>query len=347
MAEVQAPGQKCKAHTALDEIDEKGNFRRTDAGYTHIVEEGGQFPPRAGRYHLYIALACPWADGCLAVLFMKGLDHVISYSITHPTWARTRPDDPEDEHCGWQFRNPGDPPLPNTNGHGANQCDDALIPDPVFGASSVRDIYEKAGDLVGKYTTPLLFDKETGTIVSNESKVILRILNFSFNGLATNPLLNLFPEGQVEEIQRLDDIIYPNINNGVYRCGFATTQEAYEAAFTELFDALDYCEKLLSTQRYLTGKHVTWIDLRLFMTLIRFDAVYFVYFKCNKKLIREYPNLSEYCRDMYQLPEMSRAINMDHIKTHYFTSHPKLNAYGIIPRGVEEDFNAPHMRATL
>ena len=204
---------------------------------------------------------------------MKGLDHDISRSITHPTWGRTRPDDPEDKHCGWQFRSPGDPPLPKADGYGASPCDNALIPDPVYGAATVRDIYEKAGDQVGKYTTPLLWDKETRAIVSNESKVILRIFNSSFNGLAANPLLDLYPEGMAEEIQRLDNIVYPNINNSVYRCGFATTQVAYETAFMELFDALDYCESLLSTQRYLTGKCVTWIDLRLFMTLIRFDAV--------------------------------------------------------------------------
>jgi putative glutathione S-transferase len=276
---------------------------------------------------------------------MKGLEHVISYSIVHPTWARTKPNDPEDEHCGWHFRKPGDPPVPNPLGYGANVCDDALIPDTVNRCATLRGVYEKADDQSGKYSTPVLWDKKHGTIVCNESKTILRILNSAFGGLAKHPHLNFFPEDKAAEMQELDDFIYPTINNGVYRCGFAKSQQAYETAFDELFASLDRVENILSSKRYLTGDKPTAMDLRLFMTLIRFDAVYFVYFKTNKKKIREYPNLFEYCKDMYQLPEMARAINMDHIKMHYFTSHPSLNMYGIIPKGPDVDYLQPHNRA--
>ena len=341
-----ATATKPKPRTALDEVDAKGNFTRSAAGFTHMVEEGGKYPPDAGRYHLYVALACPWADGALALMLMKGLDHAVTYSVTHPTWNRTNRDRPEAQHCGWICPSPGAPPVASSTGHGAFPCDAALLPDPVFGAATVREVYEKAGAADQKYTTPLLLDKKTGTIVSNESKVILKIFNSAYNGLATNPCLDLYPAGKADEIQSLDDLIYNNINNGVYRCGFATTQSAYETAFADLFGALDRCESILATRRYLTGDQPTWIDLRLFMTLIRFDAVYVVYFKCNKKRISDYPNLSEYCRDMYQLPEMSRSINMDHIKTHYFTSHPHLNTYSIIPQGLTVDYGAPHCRAT-
>lgn len=322
------------AHTALDDVDTDGVFRRSPSGYWSIVQPGGTFPPEPNRYHLYVSLACPWASGCLAVLFMKGLDAVISHSVTHPTWLPTRPDDADDGHCGWHFRRPGDSPVRPRSGRSPIACDDALVPDPVYNARTLRDVYEKAGDTYGKYSTPVLLDMRSGLIVSNESRIILWTLNFCFNDFAINSGVNLYPDNLFEETMHLDSIIYPCINDGVYRCGFATTQEAYDQACERLFDALDHCEALLQQRCFLTGDRVTWVDVRLFMTLVRFDPVYSVYFKCNRRLIREYHGLSRFLRSMHSLPHMWRAVNMEHIKTHYFTSHPTLNTHGIIACGL-------------
>eukprot|EP00440_Ansanella_granifera_P014117 gb/GFBE01015343.1/.p1 GENE.gb/GFBE01015343.1/~~gb/GFBE01015343.1/.p1 ORF type:complete len:345 (+),score=76.62 gb/GFBE01015343.1/:1-1035(+) len=334
--------------TALDEVDVKGAFKRTESTYRSTVEEGSRFSPASGRYHLYVALACPWADGVLAALFMKGLEGAISYSITHSTWQRTRPEDPDDVHCGWVFRKPGDPALSNSLGFGHFECDEALIPDTVNGCETVRDLYQKAGDAVGKYTTPVLWDKQEGTIVNNESLDILRILNGKFNNFATNPDLDLFPAELMDAAQEANAWIYPNINNGVYRCGFAKTQEAYEQAFGQLSAALDRAESLLAEQRFVLGDAFTYMDIRLFMTLVRFDPVYSVYFKTNCGTIEgNYPNLFDYVKDVYQMPGMSRSINMKHIKMHYFTSHPDLNKYGIIPKGRDVDLSQPHHREKL
>ncbi|GFR42957.1 hypothetical protein Agub_g3954, partial [Astrephomene gubernaculifera] len=319
-----------KARTALDETSKAGEFKRTEAGFRSKVEPGGRFEPEAGRYHLYISLACPWACRCLAVLYMKGLEDAIGLSVTHPTWQRTRPDDPRDEHTGWVFRSPGDPPLASSTGHGSFGCE-GCVPDTVNGVRCVRDLYEMAQDTTGKYSVPVLWDKKEKTIVNNESSEIIRIFNSSFNNVAKNPGLDLYPESLRGTIDELNAWTYPTINNGVYRCGFATSQAAYDAAFEELFSALDRCEALLAGRRYLAGPQVTEADVRLFQTLIRFDEVYVVYFKTNKRFIREYPNLSGYIRDLFQSPPLGRATDMSHIKTHYFTSHPRLNPHAIIP----------------
>jgi len=331
--------------TALDEVDSKGGFKRTDATYRHIIKEGGRFSPSCGRYHLYVALACPWADGTLAALFMKGLENVISYSVVHPTWQRSRPQDPNDVHCGWAFKEPNNPPVSNSLGFGSFDCDEALIPDTVNGCRFVRDLYEKAKDTSGKYSTPVLWDKQEGTIVNNESMDILRMFNTQFNKFAHNPALDLFPAGLQAQADAANSWIYPNINNGVYRCGFAKSQEAYDIAVKDLGMALDKAERLLSKQRYVCGDSFTYMDLRLFMTLVRFDPVYVVYFKTNVGTIEmNYPNLFNYIKDVYQFPGMAKAINMKHIKTHYFTSHPDLNKFAIIPKGRDVDLNAPHNR---
>ncbi|CAJ1339859.1 unnamed protein product [Effrenium voratum] len=336
------------SRTALEEVDTKGSFKRVDSAWRSSIEEGGRFSPASGRYHLYIALACPWADGVLAALFMKGLEDCIGYSVTHPTWQRSRPERTEDQHLGWAFRKVGDPPLANALGYGGFECDDALVPDLVNGAQFVRDLYEKAGDTAGKYSTPVLWDKEEGTIVNNESMEILRMLNSKFNKWAKNPDLDLFPASLATEADAANAWVYPSINNGVYRCGFAKSQEAYDIAVKELSEALARAETLLSKQRYVCGDTFTFMDLRLFMTLVRFDAVYVVYFKTNVGTIEhDYPNLLEYCRDVYQMPGVAKAINMRHIKMHYFTSHPDLNKFGIIPRGRDVDFSAPHKRQKL
>eukprot|EP00667_Euglena_gracilis_P013883 EG_transcript_14349 len=334
------------ARTTLQEI-KGGAFIRTPSVWRSWIKAGdARFPPEANRYHLYVSLACPWANRCVATLFMKGLDHVVGLSVVHPTWQRTRPDNEEDEHTGWAFRAPTDPPLSSSTGHGSFPCD-GCIPDPLNGAKFIRDLYDLAGDTGGKYSVPVLWDSKERTIVNNESSDILRMFNSEFNHLARNPSLDLYPEPLRKEIDEVNEWVYPTINNGVYRCGFATGQEAYNTAFKELFGALDRCEALLTKQRYLVGSQLTEADIRLFMTLIRFDEVYVVYFKTNRNFIHQFPALSNYVRDIYQTPGVKEAINMQHIKTHYFTSHPKLNFYAVIPAGGEPWWEQPHNRAEM
>jgi len=327
-----------KAHTALDEMSSTGEFKRTAAGFRNTIEQGGKFAPEAGRYHLYVSLACPWAAGTLAALRYKGLADVIGHSIVHPTWRQTRPDDPEDTHCGWHFKNPGDDPVPNALGHGSNECDDALVPDTVNGAKTIRDLYEMANDATGKYSTPVLWCTKEKTIVCNESLDILKIFDGAFDEFAKHPERKLFPTDAKEAAaaEALNDYVYPTVNNGVYRCGFATKQAAYERAHKELFESLDRLEEHVKNNEangieFLTGSEMTWIDLRLYMTLVRFDPVYVVYFKTSHKRIVDYPNLLRFVRKCYAIPEIKATTNIKHIKMHYFTSHPALNTYGIIP----------------
>jgi putative glutathione S-transferase len=330
------------ARTAVDETA-NGEFKRTDAGFRNHIAPGTEFAPESGRYHLYISYACPWACRTLAALHIKGLQDVIGVSITHPTWQRTRPDTPSDTHTGWVFVEPTHPPLIGPTGHGSFSCDDC-IPDDINGAKFVRDLYEKSKDKTGKYSVPVLWDKKSGVIVNNESSEILRIFNSAFNDFAKHPEIDLYPEPLRKEIDEVNSWVYSGINNGVYRCGFATKQEPYEAAFRELFSALDKCEERLSQHRYIVGNQLTEADVRLFQTLIRFDEVYVVYFKTNKKFIHEFPNLRGYVQDLYQTPGFAAAVNMRHIKTHYFTSHPALNTYAIIPVGGEAWWEQPHNR---
>jgi len=325
-----------KAHTALDEMDVEGKFKRTDAGFRHTIGAGGLFTPESGRYHLYVALACPWAAGTLAALKYKGLDDAIGYSVVHPTWNPTKPDDPKDTHTGWHFKNLGDEPLKNALGHGSFDCDDALIPDTINGANTIRDLYELAKDQTGKYSTPILWCKKEKTIVCNESLDILKILDSAFDQFAHHPERKLFKEKEREEAEKLNEYIYPTVNNGVYRCGFAKSQQAYEEAHTQLFVSLERLETHLEEKNahgipFLTGQDFTWIDLRLYMTLVRFDPVYVVYFKTSQKRIADFPHLLKFVRKCYSIPEIKASTNMKHIKMHYFTAHPSLNTYGIIP----------------
>jgi glutathionyl-hydroquinone reductase len=207
--------------------------------------------------------------------------------------------------------------------------------DPNGGAKSIREVYERAHDQNGKYTVPILWDKTQNTIVSNESSEIIRMLNSEFNDFAKNPDLDLYPENMVDAIEAENDWIYPNINNGVYRCGFATTQFAYDNAITELTDAFDKVASILERQRFIAGDQLTLADIRLFVTLIRFDPVYIVYFKTNTRSVTYTPALLNYCRDIYQMPGVADTVNMEQIKVHYFASHPRLNAMSIIPRGAD------------
>jgi putative glutathione S-transferase len=323
-----------KARTSLDEMDKEGSFIRKPSTFRNTIETGGRFEPEADRYHLYVSLACPWAAGALAALKHKGLDDAIGYSVVHPTWGRTKPD--VDEHCGWIFKSPGDEPFPNTVGYGSFDCDDACIPDNINGAKTIRDLYELADDTSGKYTTPVLWCKKEKTIVCNESTDILKIFDSAFDDFAKYPERNLFKNEEMEEAEALNDFIYPTVNNGVYRCGFAKSQEAYEEAHTELFASLERLEIHLEEKSangipFLIGQELTWIDLRLYKTLVRFDPVYVVYFKTSQKRIADFPHLLKFMRKCYSVPAVKATTNIKHIKMHYFTSHPALNHYGIIP----------------
>ncbi|THU53461.1 hypothetical protein C4D60_Mb10t14670 [Musa balbisiana] len=282
----------------------------------------------SGRYHLYISYACPWASRCLSFVKLKGLDKAISFTAVKPIWERTKE---SDEHFGWVFPSSMEEP-------GAE-------PDPLNGAKSIRELYELASsNYVGKYTVPVLWDKKLKTIVSNESAEIIRMFNTEFNNIAENADLDLYPSHMQALIDEVNEWIYDTINNGVYKCGFAKKQGPYDEAVEKLFDALDKCEETLSKQRYICGNTLTEADVRLFVTLIRFDEVYTVHFKCNKKHLHEYPNLFNYTKDIYQIPGMSSTVNMAHIKKHYYGSHPSINPFGIIPVGPSIDYSSPHDR---
>lgn len=280
------------------------------------------------------------------MLLLKGLVTCIPVTIVHPTWQVTRTND---EHKGWVFYDSDSGTgLKSTSGYG-NFHVDRCTKDPCsISANSVRDLYEASNDATGKYTVPVLFDKKNNVIVNNESSEIIRMLSTEFNEWASGPYkdYNFGPPDLQKEIDEMNDFVYSTINNGVYKCGFAKSQEAYNEAVIALYSALDRVEEILSKNRYLLGDNLTECDIRLFPTLVRFDEVYIVYFKCNVKRISDYPNIINYCRDMYQIPGMSKSVDMTHIKTHYFTSHRDLNPYSVIPMGpdVIADLKKPHSR---
>lgn len=320
------------ARSALDEMSESGAFIRTPSTFRNLISRDPEstFPAEAGRYHLYISYACPWASRCLSYLKIKGLDKAISFTSVKPIWERTKD---SDEHMGWVF------PASDTEEPGAEV-------DPFNGGKSIRELYEVAStNYAGKYTVPVLWDKKLKTIVNNESEEIIRMLNTEFNDLAENATLDLYPPHLQEKINEVNGWVYNDINNGVYKCGFAKKQGPYIEAVQKLYEALDKCEEILSNQQYICGKTLTEADIRLFVTLIRFDEVYAVHFKCNKKLLREYPNLFNYTKDIFQIPGMSSTVNMEHIKKHYYGSHPSINPFGIIPLGPDIDYSSPHDRA--
>ncbi len=267
---------------------------------------------------------------------IKGLEDVISITVVMPVWQKTKPDDPNDHHNGWVFTDKtSGKVVKNTAGLGGPfpasypQNDE----DPIYNAKSVREIYEKVNDKDGKYTVPILFDKKSQTIVSNESSEIIQMLNSQFDEFATSPDIELEPEDLRDAMKSVDSWIYPNINNGVYRCGFAKTQEAYNAAIDELTAAFDRVEEILSKQRFIAGDQFTLSDIRLFATLVRFDEVYVVYFKTNTRSVANSPVLLNYCRSIYQMPGVADTVDMHQIKEHYFCSHPELNKFSIVPRG--------------
>jgi putative glutathione S-transferase len=279
--------------------------------------EGG-FPAEPGRYHLYVSLACPGAHRTVIYRRVKGLENVISLSVVSPDMLKD----------GWTF---------NT--------DEGSSGDAVNGKSKLSEIYVLAEPrYTGRVSVPVLWDKQKKTIVNNESSEIIRMLNTAFDAF-TNVHTDYYPQALRARIDKLNELVYPNINNGVYRAGFATSQAAYEEAFHNVFEALDEIETILAQQRYLAGKAITEADWRLFPTLIRFDAVYYSHFKCNWRHIYEYPNLSNYLRDLYQQPGVAETVSLQQIKRHYYNSQRQVNPTGIVPVGPQLDFSAPHDRA--
>jgi len=282
---------------------------------------------------------------------IKGLEDVISVTIVMPVWKKTRPDDPEDGHTGWVFADPNGEPYANTIGLGgpfpASYPENE--PEPFYNSKSVRDLYERVGDVDGKYTVPILWDKKQSTIVSNESADIIKMLNSEFNEFAKSPDMDLDPSDLRKSMESVDEWIYPSINNGVYRCGFAKSQTAYDKAIGELTESFDRLESVLSKQRYIAGDRFTLSDIRLFVTLVRFDEVYVVYFKTNTRSVANSPVLLNYVREIYQMPGVKETVNMDQIKLHYYCSHPDLNTYSIVPRGpnFEALLQQPHNRDKL
>lgn len=326
------------ARTALAEVSKRGEFQRRDAAWRNWISSkpDARYPPEAGRYHLFVAYACPWAHRTLIVRALKGLEDVISTTVVHPVWQRTRPADENDAHAGWVFGDASGNSLTNTEGYGSSSIPasyEGNEADPIFKAKCIRDIYDEVGDTDGKYTVPILFDKKLGTIVSNESSEIIRMLSSEFNDFSTKPELDLYPEDMREEIEAMNSFIHPNLNNGVYRCGFATSQAAYDKAIEDLTAAFDAVESILEKQRYIAGDKLTEADIRLFVTLLRFDEVYVVYFKTNTRSVANSPAILNYCREIYQMEGVKETVNMEQIKAHYFCSHPSLNKYSIIPKG--------------
>ena len=303
-----------------------GEFRRDTSKFRNWVTADGSAGPtgeggfraESGRYHLYVSHACPWAHRTLIFRAIKGLEPHIEVSVVHPDMGSE----------GWEFR---------TDFDGATG-------DRQFGLSYLREIYVKARpDASGRVTVPVLWDRETGQIVSNESADIIRMFNSAF-GAITGNRDDDWPEDLRAAIEPINDRIYDTVNNGVYKAGFATTQAAYDKAVGPLFDSLDWIEGLLSENRYLTGDRITEADWRLFTTVLRFDAVYHTHFKCNRRRIVDYPNLWGWARELYQWPGVADTVHFDHITRHYYYSHDMINPHRIIPIGPRPDWTAPHGR---
>jgi putative glutathione S-transferase len=305
-----------------------GKFIREDAQFRHHItadggsdgQKGGKFPAQSGRYHLYVSLACPWAHRALIVRRLKSLEPHIGVSVVSPIML-------ED---GWTFNE-----------------DEGSTGDTVSGHDFMHQVYTRAdADYSGRVTVPVLWDRERNLIVNNESSEIIRMLGSAFDALTGNSL-DLYPQDLREDIDRWNDRIYPAINNGVYRAGFATTQAAYEEAYEALFAELDRLDEHLQSHRYLCGEQLTEADIRLFTTLIRFDAVYHGHFKCNRQRLEDFSAIPGYVRELYQMPGVAETVNFNHIKTHYYASHKTINPTGVVPAGPAIDYLRPHGRETL
>ncbi len=305
----------------------KGHFKRSQSQFRNWITPDGSagpsgrdgFKAERGRYHLYVSYACPWAHRTLIFRKLKGLEDIISSSVVSPLMLEK----------GWEFSGYSD------------------AKDDLFGFDYLYQVYLKADpNYSGRVTVPVLWDKQQQTIVSNESAEIIRMLNVAFDKL-TGESTDFYPGILRSEIDDLNAVIYDTVNNGVYKAGFATTQEAYEENVLALFETLDMLEERLATRRYLVGDRPTEADWRLFTTLVRFDPVYVGHFKCNIRRIRDYTALSGYLRDLYQVPGVAETVRFDHIKQHYYRSHPTINPTGVVPVGPEMDLDAPHERERL
>lgn len=296
--------------------EDDGKFKREDSAFRNwITADGGPGPDgqeavkaEAGRFHLYVSYACPWAHRALIFRRLKGLEDLIPVSVVHPHML---------DH-GWELKDD----FPGTTG------------DPLYGKSYLHEIYTRAKpDYSGKVTVPVLWDKQDEMIVNNESAEVIRIFNTAFNEITGNTS-DFYPEALRSEIDEVNARVYERVNNGVYKCGFAESQEAYDENITPLFDTLDWLEARLSDGcDFLVGNQLTEADIRLFTTLIRFDPVYFVHFKCNLKMIRQYDALNAYLQRIYEMSEVKPTVNFDHIKQHYYYSHKHINPYRIVPQG--------------
>ena len=296
-----------------------GKYVRPKTQFRSTISDArdARFRPEAGRYHLFVAHACPWAHRALMLRALKGLEDVISVAFATPYMLEN----------GWELEGDGD---------------------TVTGARYMHDVYRLAApDYSGRCSVPVLWDRQHQTIVSNESEDIVRLLNSAFDSFATRECPDLFPEALQSSILEVNELVYHNVNNGVYKCGFATAQEAYEDNFNNLFAALDTLEARLAENRYLCGPQITEADWRLFATLIRFDAVYVGHFKCNLRRIADYPNLSNYTRELYQWPNIAGTLDLEKTKQHYYGSHESINPHRIVPCGPALNFDAPHDRGRL
>ena len=308
-----------------DTESNKGRFKRSESQFRNWVTADGSpgpdgkggFKAEPGRYHLYVSLACPWAHRALIFRRLKGLESHIGLSVVN--WRMGKE--------GWTFA-PGP----------------GVVPDPINHAQRLYEVYLAADpEYSGRVTVPVLWDTEQNTIVSNESADIIRMFNSAFDDVVALPG-DYYPEALRPQIDEVNQRVYDTVNNGVYKAGFATTQDAYEEAVVPLFDTLDWLEQRLSKTRYLCGERLTEADWRLFTTLLRFDPVYVGHFKCNLRRIQDYPNLSGLLRELYQVPGVKDTVNFQHIKHHYYESHDTINPTGIVPMGPLQDLDAPHGR---
>lgn len=301
-----------------DTKNNQGEFKRQESRFRNTIsnESDNPYQPEAGRYHLYVSLACPWAHRTLIFRTLKQLEDIISVSIVKPEMLEN----------GWEFGKDGD---------------------PLYQNEFVYQLYlQAAPDYQGRVTVPVLWDKKTKTIVNNESSEIIRILNTAFNELTGNTD-DYYPEALRPEIDDINEKIYHTINNGVYKAGFATSQEAYNSAYDELFASLDWLENHLATNRYLVGERLTEADWRLFTTLIRFDAVYHGHFKCNRNKLSEFHHISNYVRELYQFGNVASTVDLEYSKIHYYASHKTINPTLIVPKGPVQDFTLAHDRANI
>jgi putative glutathione S-transferase len=305
----------------FEKSSDEGEYVRKDSQFRDMITPA---EAEKDRYHLYVSYACPWAHRTLIFRKLKKLEDMISVSVVHPFMG----------NHGWDFKDD----YPGATG------------DTLYNFRRMHEIYTRSQpEYSGIVTVPVLWDKKKEVIVNNESSEIIRMFNTSFNHLLDDETaaLDFYPENKQEEIERINNLVYNNINNGVYRTGFATKQKSYEKAYNRLFNGLDEVEKILSQQRYLTGDQITEADWRLFVTLIRFDAVYVGHFKCNKKRIYDYPSLYNFMLELYQWPGIAETVFFDHIKDHYYQSHEMINPTLIVPLGPEQDLNQPHNRDRL